>query len=235
MIRPWSSGGKGNMRHNRTVLMVALGWAALTLVILACAPLASVQEELEEGQLTAEVFLTQDAPALAAEVEEQLTSAAPTVQAALTQMPDTSSLVPQFATGATASSEYSNPDWSAMQATGAPNTTTCGDHTTAWTSATTDRVEWLELGYDNPVTPTQIVVFQSYNPGYVVRVEAVDTTGTRHIVYDEPPASAPVCPFPLTISVPDAAYQTQTIIVTVDQTSLGDWTEIDAVALFGTP
>ncbi len=41
----------------------------------------------------------------------------------------------QWGTGATASSEYGNPNWSAMQATGAPNVTDCSDASEAWAAA----------------------------------------------------------------------------------------------------
>ena len=41
-------------------------------------------------------------------------------------------VIRQWASSATAGSEYSNTDWSANQATGAPDTPDCGDQETAW-------------------------------------------------------------------------------------------------------
>ncbi len=50
--------------------------------------------------------------------------------AACTQLSSTA--VSQWASGATASSEYTYTSWGAVQATGAPNTNSCGDQSTAW-------------------------------------------------------------------------------------------------------
>ena len=44
--------------------------------------------------------------------------------------------VSQWASGATASSEYTYTSWGAVQATGAPNTNSCGDRSTAWSPKT---------------------------------------------------------------------------------------------------
>ncbi|MBZ0277204.1 MAG: hypothetical protein K8I60_13735, partial [Anaerolineae bacterium] len=44
-------------------------------------------------------------------------------------------LIRQWASSATATSEYSSPNWSAAQATGAPDTNGCSDLSTAWASA----------------------------------------------------------------------------------------------------
>ncbi len=235
------------MRLSRkAVWVIALGWVALTLIVMACTcgPLAQVQEAQGTAAAaldSAGAQLTSMAPTLNAamtmmpSVMAQATVFAPTLDAIATQMPDLSGLPPQFANSAVASSEYGNPDWAAMQATGAPDTFACGDTTTAWASLNSGTVEWLELHYSQPVTPAGVVIYQTYNPGYVVRVEAVDMQGTRRTIYEGQPNPGVPCPYPQAITVTQANYQTQTVIITVDQTTLGGWAEIDAVALFGMP
>jgi hypothetical protein len=230
----------------RTGGWVVLGWVIMTLIVLACTcgPLTQAQEVQgtavaalgsAEAQLTALGPTLDAAMTLMPTVMAQATVFAPTLNAMATQMPDLSGLPPQFATSAVASSEYSSPSWSAMQATGAPDTFACGDTETAWASLSAGTVEWLELHYDQAVTPAGVAIYQTHNPGYVVRVEAVDMQGATHTLYEGQPNPAAPCPYPQTITVSQAGYQTQALVITVDQTSLGNWTEIDAVALFGTP
>lgn len=108
----------------------------------------------------------------------------------------------QWATSATASSEYGNYDWAAIQATGAPDTPECGDIATAWASSDSSSVEWLELGYDVPVRPTEVNVIQTHSPDQVVQVELIDTEGTYHEVYTgEPKDKSDECPYTLSIQI----------------------------------
>jgi hypothetical protein len=140
----------------------------------------------------------------------------------------------QWATSATASSEYDDPSWSASQATGAPNTPECGDFTTAWASYEGCTVEWIELYYDIPVRATKVNIIQSNAPDQVVQVELIDTEGTYHTVYQgEPQDLLELCPYTLSIAV-DVDYQVVGLKITIDQTVLGySWAEIDAVELVG--
>jgi hypothetical protein len=140
----------------------------------------------------------------------------------------------QWASSARASSEYDNPDWSAGQATGAPDTLECGDKPTAWASYGDTSVEWLEVGYDTPLTPTQINIYESHTPTQVVRVEVLDTQGNYHQVYTAEPRMAAECPYVLSVPVQGAEYQASGVKITVDQSQLElPWDEIDAVELVG--
>ncbi len=139
----------------------------------------------------------------------------------------------QWASTASASSEYGNPDWAAQQATGAPDTLECGDIPTAWASAGKFTTEWLELRYDTPVTPTEINIYESHTPTQVVRVEILDMQGDYHEVYTAQPKMTD-CPYILSVPVQEADYQAVGIKITVDQSQLNlPWDEIDAVELVG--
>ena len=85
--------------------------------------------------------------------------------------------VRQWAASATASTEYGNPEWAASQATGAPNVTECGDNTSAWASAVANTVDWLDLTYATPVKPYEIDIYQTDNPGQIVKVELISPDG----------------------------------------------------------
>jgi hypothetical protein len=139
----------------------------------------------------------------------------------------------QWASSATASTQFGSVGWSATQATGAPNTPNCGDTTTAWASASSSGADWLELTYALPVVPTQVNIVQSYNPSQVVKVELRDVGGTYHVIHTGQPQAVSPCPYTLAIPV-NADYRAIAVRISVDQAVLGTgWNEIDAVELVG--
>ncbi len=144
-------------------------------------------------------------------------------------------LVHQWASSASASSQYGDSDWSASQATGAPDTQGCGDHTTAWASGTPNERATLTVTYDRPVIPLRIAITHSYYPTSVVQVDVVDVSGHSTTVRTQPPLLTNVCPFTEIISVNGVTAKVSTVIITVDQGQIGQWDEIDAVELVGIP
>lgn len=140
--------------------------------------------------------------------------------------------IEQWASSAVASSEFGIESWTAEQAIGEPNVTECGDNIYAWASWGTDTVEWLILGYNTPVYATEVVIYQTYNPDYVVLVELVDTDGNLHAVYEGQPSTKP-CPYEMSVTFPQTDYLVTGVAVTVDQSTLYSWNEIDAVKLIG--
>jgi hypothetical protein len=141
--------------------------------------------------------------------------------------------VKQWAASASASSEFGVSGWIAAEATGSPDTTECGDNSTAWASSSTDTVEWIQLGYTTPVYATQVVIHITYNPSYVTAVELIDTNGSYHSVYTAQPTPM-ACPAQLTVSFAKTTYLVSGVRITIDQATLNSWSEIDAVQLIGT-
>ncbi len=151
-----------------------------------------------------------------------------------TTMP--SSMIRQWAIDAVASSQYSDPDWSALQAVGPPDTPSCGDIVTAWASAGSNTIAWLNLYYDTPVHIREINIVQTYQPDQVVRVDLIDLSGEIVPLYSQEPYVARPCPYTLSIKIPQTDRVVQGIRITVDQSMLGlGWNEIDAVELVGLP
>lgn len=171
------------------------------------------------------------------------TTAAPTetpVQAQPTQGPTEPPAAPpsggvlrQWAVAATASSEYSSPDWSAQQATGAPDTMECGDTQTAWASYGADTVDWLEVTFATAVVPTEISVRETHSPGFVSKIEVRDETGRYLTVWEGTPGAVEQCPRVLTVQVSGVSVRVSAVRITLDQREGGDWNEIDAVELVG--
>lgn len=140
----------------------------------------------------------------------------------------------QWASRASASSEYGSDSWAAFQATGAPNTyPQCGDIGTAWASSSSSGVEWLELEYDTAVVATRVEIYQTYNPGAIHQVELVDEANVTHVIYQAAPTLMSECPYILIIPVSDVDVPVKRLIIHIDQSTTANWNEIDAVELIG--
>ena len=145
-------------------------------------------------------------------------------------------LVGQWAVEAAASSQYGEDDWSAQQATGEPNTPSIGDYVTAWAPAGADEgIETLELRYEHKVVPAGVEVYESYNPGAVVSIEAYDEAGDEWVVLwaGERSEAEGITIFSPEVELVD--FATDSLRLTLDTTLVSGWNEIDAVQLLGRP
>ena len=141
----------------------------------------------------------------------------------------------QWASVARASSEYSPQDWNAQQACGAPNTMQAGDIPTAWTTQNPDGgPEWIELSYGASVHATGVRIHETFNPGAVVKVEALKGGGEWHPLWQgsDPLAGQPMGWFEVPFN--PLSFSTNTIRVTLDTARVPGFNEIDAVELIGT-
>lgn len=141
----------------------------------------------------------------------------------------------QWALSAEATSQYSDPGWSALQATGAPNTPTCGDYETAWASAAPDGVETLTVYFQTPVIPQSVAIHQTYTPGSITGISLITRDGLDIMVPDSADPGTD-CPGVLQIAVPPDLTQGSAVSgvrIYLDQSALGLWNEIDAVELAG--
>ena len=117
---------------------------------------------------------------------------------------------------------------------GEPNTFECDDLVTAWASALSTGIDTLSLFYAQPVVPTQINIYESYNPGAVVRVTVADDNNANSaVVYEADPQIAVTCPRVLTVDISTVAFAVQRVTIEIDQTNHSGWNEIDAVELVG--
>jgi hypothetical protein len=213
-------------------------FAAVVLMLVASACTlpgltASAPSAPEEANPTTPPAIPTDTPAAPATVPTDTPVA---VEPASTPAPPPAAgAVRQWATGATASSEYGSDSWSARQATGAPDTMDCGDIQTAWASEASDGVEWLEVTFDTAVVPTEISIRETHSPGFINRVEVKDEMGRYHTVWEGTPGAVDKCPRVLTIPVSGVDVRVNTVRINLDQTNGGDWDEIDAVELVGVP
>lgn len=144
----------------------------------------------------------------------------------------------QWAVRATASSQYSAPQYAATQATGAPDVKVAGDATEAWCpGAKDDGQATLELEFASVAAATGVRVRQNTGPGAIAKVEAIAADGRVHVWWQgrDPLPPAAVRDFAwFVVRVPVTSYAVARIRLTLDLASVAGWNQIDAVQLVGT-
>ena len=228
----------------RGAAILAAGGLMLVTLACLCGPLQGVQNlqsTVGAAQATlapAMTQLKQDQPTLLAQmtqVELTLTAAGPNGGQNVLSTMVGGAESSEWATGATASSQHGDPNYAASQATGAPNTPTCGDAGTAWASDSANGQETLTVRYSQAVVPTRIVIVHSFNPGSVVKVEVTGPSGSPQTVYQGAAGKIDQCPYQQSIDISLGSVTTpiDTVVISLDQSVIGDRDEIDAVELTG--
>ena len=139
----------------------------------------------------------------------------------------------QWATSATASSEYGTDNWAAKQATGKPNVTAFGDNAKAWAPLEKNGgEETLELSYADPVSAVGVRILESYGNGTLTEIELRDTNNEYHSIWSGTDTTSGL--EYIQVEINPTEYDVDGIKLTFDTTTLTDeWAEIDAVQLVG--
>jgi hypothetical protein len=118
------------------------------------------------------------------------------------------------------------------QLIGEPDVPDGGNSANAWCSKTADdQDEWLVLEYDEPVTPTAVIVHENYFPGAVNKVSAFNLDGTEVEVWKgQDPTAASAASGVSEIEF-KAEFKTTRIKIYLDSKNVTGWNEIDAVGL----
>jgi hypothetical protein len=132
-----------------------------------------------------------------------------------------------------ASTEYSNANWSAARALGAPDVyPAAGDQVNAWASrGADDRIEHLELAFDAAHRIMAVDVFETYNPGAVSRIELIATDGTRTIAYEGEALAIAQPSYQRHIPFKCTDQRIAAVRITIDSPAVAGWNEIDAVGV----
>lgn len=133
----------------------------------------------------------------------------------------------QWASEASASSQYGADDWSAKQATGIPDSAEM-DARTAWAAREADSgVEWLHVKFTLPVLLRQVRIHENLTPGGIVRIDAVREDGERRTVWQAEDPGAVWFQAELSGEV------ARELVIVIDARKRPGWEEIDAVELIG--
>jgi hypothetical protein len=143
----------------------------------------------------------------------------------------------QWAVSAVAGSQYGKTQYSAAQATGAPNISIVGNSPDAWCPANKDRgTDWLEVTFGRPVHASEVRVRQNDTVGAITKIEAIEPDGTVHVWWegtDTPPATREIVWF--AVRVPKTGYLVAKAKISLNLAAMPGWKEIDAVQLVGAP
>ncbi len=123
--------------------------------------------------------------------------------------------------------------WDHSQATGAPDTTTAGDHPTAWApKGVKSGEQWLQLTYPKAMELKEINIHETHAPGAVSKVTAMMPNGSEKVLWEgrENPTGEEI--IESSIPVP-AGVTSKQIKVYVDTNRVESWPEIDAVEMVG--
>lgn len=137
------------------------------------------------------------------------------------------------------SSQWGDPDFSAAQATGAPNTTGCGDIPTAWApkNLTQNDGEYVYLGFTTPVHAVAVSIHETGEAPqampFVKGIDLVEPNGTAHALTI--PTDKTTCPGFFTITFSQTSYVVDKVKVHTSTNTSGYCEEIDAVKLSGYP
>ena len=169
--------------------------------------------------------------------------------------------ISMYATEAFASSEGmpGSYDYSALQATGAPDVFACVDDPFAWSpelaeitpgvSPNGDTIdEYLELTFPEAVFVSQVQIFESFNPGAIVAVDLESSTGSAPVTVlwenfaGDGPAPCPSA-FVINVSAGTTDFRYDRVVIYFDTNLVGDadgdgtpnddYNSIDAVMLVG--
>jgi hypothetical protein len=125
-----------------------------------------------------------------------------------------------------------NRDWGPEQAVGEPNTNMAGDIVTAWASASQDgQDEWLMLEYGEPVLPASILVYETYNPGALVRVTVFRADGEEVEVWKGTDPTNPELGIGISEIPVKVNFKTNRVRIHLDSRNVPGWNEIDAVGI----
>lgn len=242
------------MRPDKKFVPVVV-FMALAALACVCGPIARIQTGIQRAQNAAgtaqavatdvgDVVGTGQAFATAVSTAEQgfatqLGPVGATFEAGLEELGPTLiaadlEMVRQWPLSATATSQREVVNYSAAQAVGAPNTAQCGDATSAWAPLIPQSTqEELTLHFSEPVLPTEINIYETFNPGAVVQVRMVDVFGNTPVVYQSEPLFILECPRTLTIPVSGVTVTSSVVIITINQLNSPGGAQIDAVELVG--
>lgn len=146
-------------------------------------------------------------------------------------------IVGLWAIDAAASSEYDVDEYSALQATGAPDTPGPGSSPAAWAALEADAgEEILELAYAFPLIPAEINIYESDNPGAIFAVQIYDLAADEWLtVWEGEPGPLDQPSRVFSIDLPPSDILTDGVRIFLDTTAVSGWNEIDAVQLRGRP
>lgn len=132
------------------------------------------------------------------------------------------------------SSQWSPDDWAATKILGEPDVYPAHyDSINAWAPLTPNGPrEWIEIGFDNPLPVSEILIYETLRPGTVDTVYIKNPeTGLWEMVWQGTATPAPLEARILTVAFPTTSFPVSQVRIAMNTAAVAYWNEIDAVGL----
>src|SRR6185295_11581630 len=105
----------------------------------------------------------------------------------------------------------------------------------AWASLAKDSKADLTLTFVQPVVPTKINIYVTFNPGSITSVVLIPAVSGDPITLPNSADLTVNCPGAFILRTPKITTPINKIVIHLDQSKIQNWEEIDAVQLIGQP
>ncbi len=108
------------------------------------------------------------------------------------------------------------------------------DNPNAWLPDNPDRISFIKVGFDEPMSIEQIAVAESYHPGAVYQIFLYEPNGNEHLLTTLNPRELEVKGRMLNIYVNKTPYEVSAVKVVIDGSKVPGYNAIDAIGISGT-
>lgn len=142
---------------------------------------------------------------------------------------------PRWASGAVSfSSEWTPFDWGVQQVLGPPDIFPAyGDYAATWASlGADDQPEYLRLAFPDAAPINFVQVIETFNPGTLVKVSALNPgTNQLETLWEGAASVQPEVARAFTVRFPTTSYPVNQVRLDFDSPAVPGWNEIDAVGI----
>lgn len=132
------------------------------------------------------------------------------------------------------SSEYNSGGWAANQVIGPPQVyPSYGDIEGAWASENTNSIEYIEIGFEQTIIPSEIKLYETYHAGGVSKIMAKNPAGHWVALYTAPRLENIESSRIFSPNLTGNTFETNQLWIEIDSSLAQSWVEIDAVQLIG--
>jgi len=133
------------------------------------------------------------------------------------------------------SSQLSEYEYAASQVLGIPDVLpNSGDNPNAWLPNKPNKMEYVKVGFEQPMKVQQIAIGESYNPGSLFQVYLYDSQNNEHLLNTFLPRELNVEGRLLNIYLSETEYAVSAIKIVIDGSKVDGYNGIDAIGISGT-
>lgn len=130
------------------------------------------------------------------------------------------------------SSEFGKRQYSANQVTGKPNVLpNLGASPNAWSPQKKRKLEFVKVGFNNPIRIQQIAIAETHNPGAIHKMFAYDTDGNEYLLHTFKPQSIPIEGRLFRFFFDKTPYEVAALKITINSDLLTGHFGIDAIGV----